>query len=270
MSLAYDDLGVSDGDPIVFLHGGTDSRVTWDPLVAAVRDRYRVLVPDARGQGDSDRDPNGYDALDSFVADVVTFCDEVVSGPAVFVGASHGGVIAPAVAARRPDLVRGLFLLDPPMYGPVPDEIGALFDVLEGLVAAVAASDDRHAAVRDLIAVAPATSGEGTMLDVLGEDGVDRLAYSWSRVDPAFVTTARAAVTDGEPFALDAPVGCPVLVICADPAEWGCCFRAEHRDRLRALAPQAEFVTESGVGHMMHNAEPARMAEHLDAFLASL
>jgi len=270
LSLAYDDFGVPDGDPIVFLHGGTDSRVTWDLVIPAVCDRYRVLLPDARGQGDSDRDPNGYDAVDSFAADVITLCEEVLDRPAVFVGASHGGVIAPAVAARRPDVARGLFLLDPPLFGPVPAEIGGVFEALEGLVTAVDSSDDRHAAVRGLLETAPALSGEGTMLDVLGEDGVDRLAFSWSHVDPAFVETARQLVAEDDPFAPDGPIGCPVLVVCADPDAWGCCFRADHRDRLREVAPQAGFVTASGLGHMLHNEQPALVASHLSMFLSSL
>lgn len=273
LSLVYDDLGTADGDPIVFLHGATDSRVTWDPVVAALADGYRVLLPDARSQGDSDRAPGGDDPLEPFVADVITLCEDVVERPAVFVGASHGGTIATALAAHRPDLARGLFLLDPPLFGAIPADVALVFDGLSGLLAAIDGRDDcddRHLAMRELLSGAPSLSGDGTMTEVLGEDAVDRLAYSWSRVDPAFVELVQKAATEEEPFAIDTPIACPALVVCGDEGEWGTCFHPDHRDRLRALAPHAEFVTATGLGHMIHAARPGWVADQLSAFLSSL
>lgn len=270
LSLVYDDIGVPDGDPIVFLHGATDSRLTWELVVPAVCDTHRALLLDARGQGASDRDPNGYDLLDSFVDDVITLCDGVLGRAAVLVGASHGGVIATAVAARRPDVVRGLFLLDPPLFGRIPSEVGGVFESLERLHATVVSAPDRHAALRSLLESAPALSGEGTMVDVLGEDGVDRLAFAWSHVDPSFVARARAGAAEDEPFVLDRPVGCPVLVVRADPEAWACCFRVDHEGRLREIAPRADFVVASGLGHMIHNERPALVAKHLATFVSSL
>lgn len=269
LTLTYDDVGNRGGEPIVFLHGGTDSRRTWERLTPAVRDTHRLLLLDARGQGDSDRDPNGYDRLDSFVADVIALCEQVLDRPAVLVGASHGGVIAPAVAARRPDLVRGLLLLDPPLFDRLPSELAVFVDTLEGILATVASEDDRHAALRAMLEAAPSLSGEGTMVDVVGEAGVDQLAFAWSRVDPMFLAMMREATALDEPFALHDPIGCPIHVIRADPAGWMPCFRAEHEARLRELAPQASFVVAVGAGHTLHAEQPAWIADQLVAFVSS-
>ena len=72
LTLAYDDAGIPDGDPIVCLHGGTDCRLTWAPVTPAVRDTPRLLLLDARGQDESDADPDGYDLVGAFPGDVIT------------------------------------------------------------------------------------------------------------------------------------------------------------------------------------------------------
>jgi pimeloyl-ACP methyl ester carboxylesterase len=263
LTLAYEDAGNPDGDPIVFLHGGTDCRLTWARVTPEVRDTHRLLLLDARGQGESDADPDGYDLLGAFPGDVIALCEQVLDRPAMLVGASHGAAIAAAVAALRPELVRGLLLLDPPLFGRIPPWVGELLTTVEHMLAAVASSDDRQAAVRSLLAAGP-------MADVFDEDGLDRLAFAWSRVDPAFVKVAAAAVAVEEPFGPAKPMSCPMLVVRGDPSVQPPCFRAEDEFRLRQLAPEARFVVAEGLGHAIHPARPAWVAEQLNGFLASL
>lgn len=108
--LAYTDQGA--GPLVVAVPGMGDVRSTWDdvvpPLVAA---GYRVVVMDLRGHGDSDTTfrTHGDEATASDYAALVEHLD---AGPAVLVGSSMAASAAVVTAADRPDLVRGLVLVD--------------------------------------------------------------------------------------------------------------------------------------------------------------
>jgi haloalkane dehalogenase len=56
--MAYADLGQSNGDPIVFLHGNPASSFLWRNIVPFVKGMGRCIVPDLIGMGDSDKLPN--------------------------------------------------------------------------------------------------------------------------------------------------------------------------------------------------------------------
>ena len=79
---------------------------------------HRVIRPDFRGHGAAARTPGAY-RISDYVDDVI----EVLraEGPRVLVGHSLGGVAAWSVAQRAPELVRGAFLEDPPLYWGEPE-----------------------------------------------------------------------------------------------------------------------------------------------------
>ena len=100
------------GAPIVFLHGLGMSASTWDACTAALSDRFATIAVDLPGHGDSPRpdDPAAF-TRDAALADL----DEVLAGldgRPVLVGHSLGGYLALAHAATRPDVARGLVVLN--------------------------------------------------------------------------------------------------------------------------------------------------------------
>ncbi len=99
------------GAPLVLLHGITEDRRTWDPLVEDLERTYQVLAIDLRGHGAS---PGGgaYD-LGSMAADVhALVADHGLEAPLV-IGHSLGGTIATAYAASFP--TRGVINVDQPL-----------------------------------------------------------------------------------------------------------------------------------------------------------
>lgn len=56
--MAYADLGRSDGNPIVFLHGNPASSFLWRNVVPSLKGMGRCIIPDLIGMGDSDKLPN--------------------------------------------------------------------------------------------------------------------------------------------------------------------------------------------------------------------
>jgi pimeloyl-ACP methyl ester carboxylesterase len=97
MLLAHEVHGPLSGPAVVLVHGITESRRSWDPLIDDLATDLRVLAVDLRGHGDSDPG-DGYDPI-SYASDVVeTMRHHGIEAP-VAVGHSLGGVVVSAMAA---------------------------------------------------------------------------------------------------------------------------------------------------------------------------
>jgi pimeloyl-ACP methyl ester carboxylesterase len=99
------------GPPTLLLHGIGNYGRYWDLFADAVAGRLTLVAPDARGHGESGRPPDGYAAAD-FTADAIAVLDAVGAPRAVAVGHSMGGLHSINLAARHPDRVRALVIVD--------------------------------------------------------------------------------------------------------------------------------------------------------------
>ncbi len=113
MSLFYEDTGPgSTGETIAFSHGLLWGSELFAPQIAALRARYRCIAWDHRGQGRSGADHRTCIGMELVWQDAVQLIEKLVGGPVHFCGLSMGGFVAMRMAARRPDLVRSLILLE--------------------------------------------------------------------------------------------------------------------------------------------------------------
>jgi 3-oxoadipate enol-lactonase len=113
MSLFYEDTGPgSTGETIAFSHGLLWGTELFAPQIAALRGRYRCIAWDHRGQGQSGEDHREHIGMELVWQDAVQLLDKLVGGPVHFCGLSMGGFVGMRMAARRPDLVRSLILLE--------------------------------------------------------------------------------------------------------------------------------------------------------------
>ena len=83
--LHYAESGDPAGPAILFLHGWPDSWFSYSRVLPLLPDRYRALVPDQRGFGESDRPDGGY-GIPDLAADAAAFLDEVGVTRAAIVG----------------------------------------------------------------------------------------------------------------------------------------------------------------------------------------
>jgi 3-oxoadipate enol-lactonase len=97
--------------PVVFSHGLLWSTRMWRFQVAALRERFRCVAYDHRGQGQSEVTRDGYD-MDALTLDAAALIEKLALGPVHFVGLSMGGFVGMRLAARRPDLVKSLALIE--------------------------------------------------------------------------------------------------------------------------------------------------------------
>jgi pimeloyl-ACP methyl ester carboxylesterase len=111
VGIDYDVTG--DGRPLVLLHGFPDSRRLWRHQVPALRDAgFRVIVPDLRGYGRSDKpdDVAAY-AMPHLLADVINVLDELGVGRAHIVGHDWGAALTWALSIRTPHRVDHVVVL---------------------------------------------------------------------------------------------------------------------------------------------------------------
>jgi pimeloyl-ACP methyl ester carboxylesterase len=109
--------------PVICLHGLTRNSRDFEELAPWIAAQgRRVLAPDMRGRGLSDRDPDTRNyAIPVYVGDVATLLDQAGIGRAVFIGTSMGGLITMGLAGLRPQAIAGAALND---VGPEIDPAG--------------------------------------------------------------------------------------------------------------------------------------------------
>ncbi len=103
--------------PVVLLHGLMLNGACWTPLARSLEEDYDVVMPDARGHGNSGAPDHGY-RYDDLAADVVSLIDALGLATPVLLGHSMGGMTAAVIASRNPKRLRGLVLADPTFLTP--------------------------------------------------------------------------------------------------------------------------------------------------------
>ena len=106
-----------DKPSVVLLHGLMLNGACWTPLARVLEVDYDVVMPDARGHGNSSTPKHGY-RYDDLAADVISLIDALRLPNPVLLGHSMGGMTAAVVANRNPKRLRGLVLADPTFLSP--------------------------------------------------------------------------------------------------------------------------------------------------------
>lgn len=133
VELAYVAQGRAEGEPIVFVHGYTDSHHAFDPVLQRLPRRYRAYALDLRGHGDSSRPACCYAQTD-FAADVVAFMDALGIARATIVGHSMGSFVAQTIALDHAGRVDALVLIGSAATlqgNPVAAELVSIVQTLE-------------------------------------------------------------------------------------------------------------------------------------------
>ena len=108
--LAYVEMGDANGTPILLLHGFTDSARSWSLIAPYLATGFRLVAPDLRGHGHSDK-PEGCYTIPEMAHDVRLLTEALDLAPVHAVGHSLGGRLAQAIAARWPQIVGKIVLM---------------------------------------------------------------------------------------------------------------------------------------------------------------
>lgn len=112
LSIHYRDTG-GDEFPLVLAHGFTGNSRNWALTAPALRERFRIISPDHRGHGLSDKPTarEDYD-LDLLADDLYQLLAGIDVKSCYLVGHSMGGMVAQLLTLAHPEVVRALVLVD--------------------------------------------------------------------------------------------------------------------------------------------------------------
>ena len=102
-----------------FAHATGFNAETYRPLLESMDPTIDLRLMDARGHGrtTAEANPRRLHSWDRYRRDLQAYV-ESLRQPVVLAGHSMGGTVSMQVAAKRPDLVRGLVLIDPVIFPP--------------------------------------------------------------------------------------------------------------------------------------------------------
>lgn len=259
------------GPPVVFLHGFPEFWYSWRyqlPAVAAAG--YRAVAPDLRGYNESDKPPGvRHYRADRLIADVAGLIEHLGGGPAVVVGHDWGGIIAWLLAMRRPDLVRGLVVMNAPHPATFPAELPkarqlfrswyAFFFQLPWLPEALLRFQN-FALLGRALRAGPAASrqDERRYKAALGRPGALSAAINYYRAAFRYRRDEARLVR---------PIRGPALVIWGDRDPY---LNPHVLDGLPAWAPDVRVVRLPGAGHSVQTDDPETVNRALLGFLAAV
>ena len=99
------------GTPVLLLHGLGSRGQDWGLVTPSLTAHHRVVVPDVRGHGRSDK-PAGEYGVPLFARDIAALCAHLGFTSVHVVGLSMGGMIAFQLAVSAPTLVRSLTIVN--------------------------------------------------------------------------------------------------------------------------------------------------------------
>lgn len=250
LRMAYVEAGDPKGEPLLLLHGYTDSSRAFSPMLPYLS-RYRLLIPDQRGHGASDAPECCYGSS-QFAYDARLFLDTLGLKRAAVAGHSLGSMVAISLAADYPDRVSKIILIGSTALVPVKrgdwlyDNAAAVKDRLDP---ATQFAKDWHPANQP-------TPVEPVFAEAMNADLYRIPGHVWRGVMRELSSV---------PVGRHAPdVKAPVLVLSGgkDPL-----FPTEHHQSLLKAFPHARAHVFPELGHNPNWEKPEQVAAAMTAFL---
>lgn len=260
----YRDEGNRDGPALLLIHGSNSLLQTWEPLVALLGDRYRLISLDLYGHGLTGPNPVGaYDAQTNIAA-AVRVLDTVGVDKAYWVGNSMGGWLTWRAGLSVPERTSGLVLID--ASGAQVEE-----KIQPYLGARLARSSIGQLLLPEItprFLVKSSLEENFAQPERLTEELVDRY---WELL--RFPGNRKAAVDRGktprepEKWADVGTLKMPVLLL------WGEQDKVIPLSHARAFAtaiPGSKLITYADAGHLPMEETPEQVARDIDVWIQSL
>jgi pimeloyl-ACP methyl ester carboxylesterase len=249
--IVFDEGG--EGPTVVWLHGLSEDRWSWEPVTRQLLDEMRCIRIDFRGHGESTRH-GPYDAA-GLVSDLASVTRATCTEPPVVVGHSLGGMVATIGAASG--VTGPVVCVDQPLcLRP--------FDQLVRRLAARLRGPTTYA---DALIEEKMAMGMGRVPEPLFGELERKFRASDREVvldiwKPMLDADAEVLGAADDFFALLlAAISVPYLALHGLPVEAG------YQDWFQSTNPNAAFEAWDGIGHWLHLVDPNRFAERFREFL---
>lgn len=251
ITLAYVEMGDPRGEPLLLLHGYTDTSRVWGTLLPQLMN-YRLLIPDQRGHGASDKPECCY-APSDFAHDAKLFLDAMRVPRAHVLGHSLGSMVAQALAAEHPQRVGKIALIGSTGLAPVSRGNWMWTEIM---------------AMKEPVASNAAFLKAWSPLASPTPVDPDQAAWNDREIAEVPLHVWRAVPRE----LLDLPIGrygpditAPTLILSA---EKDALFDRAHHDALAKAIPHAEAVIVPEVGHNLILEKPEVVGPAITRFLA--
>ncbi len=240
-----------DKPPVVLLHGLTGSGVCWSPVARTLEAEFDVVMPDARGHGDSSVPPNGY-RYEDFAGDVVDFIQSLGLVAPVLLGHSMGGMTAALVASQMGAALGGVVLADPTFLRPEQQREVYESDAVEQHRRLL--SSDREEALAQVRVRHPYRSAE--IIELATEARLKTPIAVFDVLTPPNPDYQR----------LVSAIPVPILLVIADHGV----VSLETARELQTLNPHLRVTQIQDAGHGLQYDQPERFAAVVRSFLRSI
>jgi pimeloyl-ACP methyl ester carboxylesterase len=246
LTLHFAAQGPATGPAIVMLHGFTDSWFSFSRVLPLMPSETRIVAPDMRGHGDSERPSVGY-RLNDLADDVVRLLDALQIPKAVLVGHCMGSFVARKVYEVAPDRVSRLVLVGggPVMQTPV---MTGLMDMIDWLTDPVDEKFVREFQLSCVHAPVP-------------EPFMEAIIANSRRVPARIWQAVMRGLLDSQINLSNPPVRTLVLGGRKDAV-----FSATEQMVLARQFPRGELHLIDGVGHTLHWEQPSTFVNALIRF----
>jgi len=238
-------------------HGLLFSTTMWRHQIELLKTDYRCVAVDWRGQGGTPPTATGYD-MDTLYADLVALVEHLDVGPVHYAGLSMGGFVGQRLAARRPDLVRSLVLVDTSAGPEDPDKVSRyrLLATVYGLLGFGPLKGQ----------VAPIMFSPAWLKTPAGQQTVATWVAELAPLQRKGVKNAIRGVVDRVGIADElSAITAPTLVIVGSEDIATTPAKAE---TIAAGIKDSRLEVLSGVGHVSALEDPARTGALMQEFLA--
>ena len=247
VKLAYEERG--SGDPVLLIHGTGGS--VWEPLPAQLAAAgYRAVYYDRRGFGGSKHEP--IKDPPRHTRDAAGLIEALDATPALVVGHSMGGMLALDLAIRRPEVVRGLVVVEPPLHFKKHPSMKMMRELIGAQIVRRRRGDE-EAAVR-FMRWATSMSDGTNGYDLTPPDQQAKL-----RANSAAIMRELDSGT-GEHVKNDeiARISCPAVLLIGDRTlpEYG-----KAAQRIKKALPSLEIVKVPGAGHVLAVTHPQAVVD---------
>lgn len=253
ITMAYVEMGVEDGAPLVLIHGMTDNSRAWSLSAAYFAEAgYHVYMPDLRGHGYTDKPETGMYTTGDHAADVSAFMEAKGIEQADIVGHSMGSATAQALLFSFPDKCKHVVLVS---TSPMRGRGAGTYEM------AMQLGEDEHPSdeFMDAWYVNPNPVDE-EFLSYEKEESQQLTANAWRCIGAGSVSTD---FTKLYPY-FDASVPMMILYGSADDFT-----TPDEQAELKGYFPDAKYLTYDGVGHNIPWEIPEQFAGDVLAFIAA-
>ena len=254
--LAFNEYG-SDGLPLIVMHGLFGSARNWAGIARTLSDDCRIYLLDLRNHGASPWMPSmTYEEMAGDAADFIA--SQNLSG-AVVMGHSMGGKVAMRLALEKPDLMKGLIVVDiaPVTYGH------DMLDYIAAMQLMDLSGEQRRAELEEELRgeFDDPSVAAFLMTNLERANG----GFQW-RINLQAISAGMSAIS-AFPVPSGGSYDGPALFIAGENSAY---IRNDHHDRISELFPNARTVTIKDAAHWVHADKPDAFVETVKAFVGAM